>query len=71
MPGPQFTLRALVAVLVVGAFFGGMVAGQLRERRLWEEDHLADWQKHVLDAQHQVRRDLSRLRESRNARTEN
>jgi hypothetical protein len=33
MPRPQFTLRALlVAMLVVGAFFGGFLAG-------------ADWQK--------------------------
>jgi hypothetical protein len=33
MPRPQFTLRALlVAMLVVGAFFGGFAAGQRHER---------------------------------------
>lgn len=39
MPRPQFTLRALlVAMLVVGAFFGGMRFGERREKARLERE---------------------------------
>jgi len=42
MPRPQFTLRALlVAMLVVGAFFGGAVFGTKRERQRLEAERAA------------------------------
>ncbi|HVA46406.1 MAG TPA: hypothetical protein VNH11_08535 [Pirellulales bacterium] len=41
MPRPQFTLRALlVAMLVVAAFFGGMVAQKRLDQRVIERSGL-------------------------------
>lgn len=36
-----------------------------------EADYLAGWQKHVLEAQFQVREDLKRLKKTRELKSEN
>ncbi|HWB07913.1 MAG TPA: hypothetical protein VG826_01625 [Pirellulales bacterium] len=44
MPSPQFTLRALlVAIAIVGAFFGGVQFGRIEGERRFEAERAKLW----------------------------
>jgi hypothetical protein len=73
MRRPQFTLRALlVAMLAVACFFGGMAAGERRERQRldsqWsairaEQKYHVEWQSHLLSTRDDVMKRERTLRE--------
>lgn len=65
---PQFSVKALLwLMVVVAAFLGGIVAGQRLERRRMhdEAEYFAGWQQHLLEAKFQVQDDLRRLKKAR------
>ncbi|HWB07691.1 MAG TPA: hypothetical protein VG826_00500 [Pirellulales bacterium] len=63
MPRPQFTLRALlVAMLVVGAFLGGVELGAKRGAER-EQQRLASQRARVEAAEKQMARDLKKIQQ--------